>query len=94
MLGWPLDWRPSEILNPDDGRPFTPIGAWQFIADLLEDRQDIALESVRLDNPPGAAGYVMHVPLGQQVIYIKLQMGAGKIIGRSFHLSKHRREQS
>ena len=34
----------------------------------------------------------MNVSLGEQVLYIKLQLGAGKIIGRSFHYTIH--EQS
>ena len=44
-LGWPRDWRPGEICNPEDGQPFTLNGAWEFIARVLEARNDIAIET-------------------------------------------------
>jgi hypothetical protein len=87
-LGWPRDWRPSEVCNPEDGQPFTPAGAWEFIAQLLGERDDIPIEQVRLDDPPGSTGYVLHAPLGEHLLYVKLQLGAGKIIGRSFHYER------
>ena len=63
--------------------------AWEFIADLLESGHPI--EEVELHSPPGRKGYVMLVDAQQsQAIYIKLQMGSGKIIGRSFHYSYER----
>jgi len=89
VLGWPRDWRPSEVCNPEDSCPFTPAGAWEFIAEILEKRTDIALKPVTLDHPSGATGYVLIVPLQTDTVYIKLQIGAGKIIGRSFHYSIH-----
>ena len=88
-LGWPRDWRPSEVANPENGQPFTPAGAWVFIAQLLEEDHEIPIEAITLDNPKGSTGYVMNVILGDRVLYIKLQLGAGTILGRSFHYSIH-----
>lgn len=47
------------------------------------------VEVIQLDRPPGRSGYVMHVSLGpgQSPLYVKLQLGAGIVIGRSFHYS-------
>jgi hypothetical protein len=90
MLGWPRVWQPGAVLNPQDGQPFTPEGAWEFIAQVLDERLEITLEAVRLENPPGATGYVLNVPLAGQVLYINLQLGPGRIIGRSSHYSKER----
>lgn len=58
-LGWPRDWQPSAVANPDNGQPFTPAGAWEFIAQVLSERTDIALETTRLQDPPGATAYVL-----------------------------------
>jgi hypothetical protein len=91
-LGWPRDWQPTEVTNPEDGQPFTPPGAWEFIADVLEQRSDIQLEVVQLEEPAGASGYVLCVPLKEAVLYIKLQLGSGRIIGRSFHYSRQVKE--
>jgi hypothetical protein len=47
------------------------------------------LEEVTLRHPPGKTGYVLKVPGYQnQTIYIKLQLGAGTVIARSFHESE------
>ena len=44
-----------------------------------------------LDKPPGRTGYVIKTAgWGEEQIYIKLELGSGKVIGRSFHLSKHK----
>jgi hypothetical protein len=51
-LGWPRDWRPSEVCNPEDGQPFTPAGVWEFIVHLLEERHDIPIELVELWSSP------------------------------------------
>ncbi len=79
----PTDWRPQTVINPDDGQPFTETAAWDLIADLLERGEP--LECVPLQKPLGKKGYVMTVFIGTKPVYIKFQMGAGKIIGRSFH---------
>jgi hypothetical protein len=67
--------------------PFTDVGAWHFIADLLERGEP--LEEVVLHHPPGAQAYVMRLDLGAALprLYIKVQLSRGKIIGRSFHYS-------
>lgn len=86
----PTDWRPTQVRNPDgmlDGY-FTDPSAWEFIAAKLEDGHPV--EIVELNKPVGAKGYVMKVDMepGMPPLYIKLQLGAGKIIGRSFHYSE------
>jgi hypothetical protein len=80
----PNDWRPTEVINPRDGQPFTPAGAWEYIAELLETHP---IDEMELDQPAGKTGYVMKVASPDGEIYIKLQLGSGKIIGRSFHYS-------
>ena len=81
----PCDWRPRTVTNPEDGQPYTDAAAWELIATLLV--QGEPLEAVELDHPPGATGYAMVPCVGEQRLYIKFQLGAGKILGRSFHKS-------
>ena len=88
VLGWPRQWRPYEIMNPKTGEPFTDPEAWDLVADLLQD-VSIALEEVLLDSPPGKTGYVVEAALNERSLYVKVQLGAGKIIGRSFHYSEY-----
>ena len=70
---------------------FTSGGAWEFIATKLEEGHSV--EVVELQKPPGKKGYVMKIDLdpGDQPLYVKLQLGSGKVIGRSFHYSIHPR---
>lgn len=84
----PSDWRPAQITRPSSGMPFTFNGAWQFIEEKLEEGHP--LEEVALKKPPGKKGYVMKIDLGtnQQKLYVKLQLGSMKVIGRSFHYSE------
>jgi len=86
----PIDWRPGQVRNPNGvlDTHFTNAAAWELIATLIENRHPI--EVVDLKKPQGAKGYVMKINLeaGQQQLYIKLQLGSGKIIGRSFHYSE------
>lgn len=84
----PTDWRPTSLRNPE--RPdeyFTDDSAWEFIAKHL--REGRPIEAIVLEQPAGKVGYVLKVPgcppVG--VIYIKLQLGADLVIGRSFHQS-------
>ena len=84
-LDWPRDWRPHEVLNPLDGQPFTDAGAWEYIAELLEQGQE--LEESLQDQPAGVTAYVMQVALPDRTLYIKVRLGAGFILGRSFHYS-------
>ncbi len=89
-LSRPTDWRPRQVRNPNGllDTHFSDSAAWDLIASKLEEGHP--LEAIRLDKPPGATGYVMLVDLepGQTKLYIKLQLGSGWIIGRSFHYSE------
>jgi hypothetical protein len=87
-LGWPREWRPYEIVDPKTGEPFTDATAWELVADLLED-PTVAVEEVLLESPPGKRGYVIQTSLNARRLYVKVQLGSGKIIGRSFHYSEH-----
>ena len=59
------------------------------LASRLEEGQPI--EVLELQKPAGAKGFVMKIELepGQPRVYVKLQLGAGRIVGRSFHYSEH-----
>ena len=85
----PTDWRPEQVRNPHGvlDEYFTKAGAWEFIADRLEAGHPV--EIVELRKPPGAKGYVMKIDIetDQPQLYVKLQLGSGVIIGRSFHYS-------
>ena len=87
----PTDWRPGQVRNPEGllDRYFTDASAWEFIATKLESGHPV--EVVKLHKPPGAQGYVMKVDIesDKPQLYIKLQLGPGQIIGRSFHYSKY-----
>lgn len=86
----PTDWRPGQVRNPTGvlDTHFTDASAWELIASKLEDGHPV--EIVELDKPPGATGYVMKIDIepGHPLLYVKLQLGSGKIIGRSFHYSE------
>ena len=89
----PTDWRPQQVRNPDAewGPPydvFTDAGAWELIASRLEHGHDV--EVVKLRRPSGGTGYVMKIMLEDSVplLYVKLQLGNGRIFGRSFHYSE------
>ena len=81
----PTDWRPEQIIDPRTGLPFTTDGAWDFVAEKLEDDKTI-INEITMRKPRGKKGYEFHVDVEKGVIYIKMQFGSGgKIIGRSFH---------
>ena len=86
----PTDWRPGQVRNPDGllDTHFTDASAWELIASKIESGH--SLEAIRLEKPPGATGYVMRIDLepSQPQLYVKLQLGSGQIIGRSFHYSE------
>ncbi|MDE0032514.1 MAG: hypothetical protein OXU75_05220 [Deltaproteobacteria bacterium] len=89
----PTDWRPQQVRNPDGllDDYFTDKSAWELIASKIEDGHP--LEIVQLEKPPGATGYVMKIDIepGQPQLYIKLELGSGKIFGRrSFHCSEQK----
>ena len=87
----PSDWRPNEVQNPNGilDSHFTDSTAWELIAERLEAGEEV--EVIELRTPPGTSGYVMRIQLGSDLpeLYVKLQLGAGKVFGRSFHYSKH-----
>jgi len=92
VVGWskgmPSEWNPEQVKNPETGQYFTLNSAWQFTADLLRAGQP--LEEITLAEPAGKRAYVMQVKLegGSPELYIKLQLGGGVVIGRSFHYSR------
>ena len=79
----------SRSADPEGGFSpyFTDGAAWELVADKLDAGHDV--EVVELRKPRGAKGYVMHIRLGpdEPLLYVKLQLGRGKVIGRSFHYS-------
>ena len=83
----PTEWRPHEVRNPAVDVPFSNPAAWELIASRLEDGHDVKV--ITLDNPRGKPGYVMKIELEPRVprLYVKLQLHAGRIFGRSFHYS-------
>lgn len=87
----PTEWEPTRVRNPEgsvDGF-FTDETAWTFIADRLE--QGEIVEPKVLDKPPGSKAYVMKIEIGSDVpmLYVKIQLGSGKVWGRSFHYSRY-----
>ena len=83
---WPRRWHANAVLNPETGQPFGDVGAWEFIADRLEAGHPF--EEVIQEDPPDKTAYVMHVQLEEAVLYIKVRLGSGCILGRSFHYSE------
>jgi len=85
----PCEWRPGQVLQPESGLPFTEVGAWNFIADILESGCDV--KELILEKPCGKIAYVIRTTgyPGCPDIYIKLTFSAGKVHGRSFHNSEY-----
>ncbi len=87
----PCDWRPTQVADPrsHEGLPFSPAGAWEFVADQLESGCEI--KEIVLDKPPGKRAYVVLADgaRGHPRIYVKLELGAGVVYARSFHSSKY-----
>ena len=67
---------------------FTDASAWELIASELE--AGCAVETIDLTLPRGAKGYVMLIELepNEPPVYVKVQLGARQVIGRSFHYSE------
>lgn len=87
----PTDWRPQDVLDPTSdllNDVFSDQTAWRLIADYLEAGGDVM--EVTLSKPPGAKAYVMLIEIqsSERPVYVKLQLGAGEIFGRSFHYSE------
>jgi hypothetical protein len=66
--------------------PFTSAGAWEFIADTLD--KGVPLYEVPLDKPPGTTGFYFTIEVCGVTVYVKLQLGNGKVFGRSFHCAE------
>ena len=84
----PTKWAPHLVRNPasETREPFTNDRAWEFVADLLEAGHEVEIIELRV--PPGKTGYVLISDgIPPEKIYIKLQLGSGVVIGRSFHIS-------
>ena len=75
------------MTDPRSGMQFTHQTCWSYIEEKLE--EGCELEVVELRQPPGKKGYVMLIDPGPDAsdIYVKLQIGSGMVIGRSFHYS-------
>ncbi len=88
----PVDWRPDDVPNPDSllFSHYHDDSAWELIASRLEEGHDV--ETIILDQPPGKTGYVMKIDLhpGRPLLYVKLELGSGVVIGRSFHESERK----
>jgi hypothetical protein len=84
----PCRWRPETVMNPENNQPFTEDGAWEFIAQRLEDLGQ-SLEEIVLQVPPGEPGFEIVCPLPTGIVYIKFHSDRGcrTILGRSFHYS-------
>jgi hypothetical protein len=81
----PTEWQPTQVIDPRSSNPFTHDGAWDFIAERLE-QENTVIEEVILDNPPKKKAYVLRESTAHGEIYIKIHFGnGGKIKGRSFH---------
>ena len=81
-------WTPGQVWFPGKRprRTFQALEPWTYILGLLQ--TNIEIEVIVLDNPKGADGWVMKVPVDEDVrpIYIKLELNEdGYVIGRSFH---------
>jgi len=81
----PTRWQTLQVTNPETGFPFSDAGAWELIADQID--SGVEIKYVKLDKPSGAIGYafLMKIDPKRLPIYVKLQLGAGVVIGRSFH---------
>lgn len=84
----PSDWRPTSLRHPARSEEyFTEDSAWELVANALLSGVDV--KKIVLDQPFGKTGFVLkipgHPPVG--IIYVKLQLGAQVVFGRSFHES-------
>lgn len=88
----PCRWQPTQFTDPRTRQAFTEDGAWSYIVVHLE--AGVEIQELILDRPPGARALVLLLPgVNAQNIYVKLQICAGKVVGRSFHESETRKPQ-
>lgn len=82
----PTKWHPTSLRHPEGGEPFTGDNCWSFIADAITQGEPV--EQIVLRHPPGKRGFVMKLAdHAGTAIYVKLQLLADKVLGRSFHES-------
>lgn len=84
----PTHWDPGSLRDPRaPDEFFSTDTAWEFIADHIKNGCEI--EIILLEKPPGKRGYVLKLAghPDSVVIYVKLQLGADCVFGRSFHIS-------
>ena len=89
----PKDWRPGDVPNPSGLLLpyFDDQSAWELIASRLEGGHDV--ETVVLDQPPGKTAYVLKIELNPErpLLYVKIELRSGEVVGRSFHESERKR---
>ncbi len=84
----PIDWKLNSVKDPHPNRffdEFTRDNCWKFILEKTVEGHEI--EEVEFDQPPGSKSYVMEIHIGanEPLLYVKLQVGRDKVIGRSFY---------
>ncbi len=84
----PNYWAPGQVINPETGMSFTPIGVWDWIADQLESGIDVNHRI--LEKPPGQDSWWFKATLqgNPRDLYVKITYRGGIVIGRSFHLDR------
>jgi disulfide bond formation protein DsbB len=82
-----VEWRPTEVISPETGMPFTESGAWMLIASLLGGSH--AWQTAILEKPPGQKALTLSLTLPGNMapLYIKVHMLEGMVYCRSFSLS-------
>lgn len=87
----PEKWMPRTVRNPDGvvDEYFTDMSAWELIAVQLENGCEV--EETKLHKHQHKTAYVLKLKLSANdpMLYIKVQLGSGTIIGWSFHYTKH-----
>jgi hypothetical protein len=85
----PNDWRPFTVTHPTFLSRFNDAGAWEFIADCLEQGAPITCKPPSPEHPDHA--YVMiEAGEGMKRVYMKIAIkpGLAKVVGISFHYEK------
>lgn len=70
--------------------PFTDADAFEAIGDAFEN-EALEIKIVTLRIPPGKIAYEILIPQpeGCAPIYVKVQLGSGQVLARSFHYSDY-----
>ena len=84
----PCRWFPDRVTDPETGSNFTATGAWDYVAEILENGHPFTI--LKMEKPEGSWAFVMKTfdRNGGSQIYIKLQLYPGIVVGRSFHYSE------